>query len=99
MSLSLMELAEQSPNITISIKLSDLIEANKALIKETREEIEQQIRDEQQEEYLTIDQVSVLLQVEKTTLWRWNRDKYLIRYEIGGKRLYRKSEVHKLLKK
>lgn len=99
MSLSLMELAEHSPDITISIKLSDLIEANKALIKATREELEKQVRDEQSEEYMTIEQVAELLKVEKTTLWRWNKSGYLVRFDVGGQKRYKKSDVHRLLKK
>lgn len=99
MNLSLVELAKHTPDITISIKLADLLEANKALIRATREEIEQQIRDEHSEEYMTIDAVAVLLKVDKSTLWRWNKTGYLERYDVGGQRRYKKSDVHKLLKK
>jgi excisionase family DNA binding protein len=97
--LSLIELAEQSPNITISIRLSDLLAANKVLIQETRLAIEQQIRDEQNEEYMTIEEVADLLKVDKSTLWRWDHSAYLKRIDVGGQKRYLKSDITKILNK
>ncbi len=91
------ELAKDYPELTINVKLSDLIECNRRLIKETKQELEIQIAEANQESYPTIDEVATLLDVNKTTLWRWSKQNYLNHIEIGGKRRYKMSEVKKLL--
>ena len=42
---------------------------------------------------LTIKQVSQRLQVDPSTLWRWERDGYLIPSRIGRKVLYNESDI------
>ncbi len=90
-------LAKDYPELTIHVKLSDLIESNRQLIKETKEELEIQIAEANQESYPTVDEVATILRVNKTTLWRWNKQNYLSPVEIGGKRRYKMSDVKKLL--
>ncbi|MDR2385542.1 MAG: helix-turn-helix domain-containing protein, partial [Tannerella sp.] len=63
----------------------------------TRKELEQQITDANTETYPSPDQVAKILDVDKSTLWRWRRNGYLIPIEIGGKRRYRMSDVKKIL--
>lgn len=97
--MNLLELAAENPNITISIKLSELIEANKVLVKEAKKEMEQQLKEQQSEEYMTVEQVCEKLQVDASTLWRWNRSGYLTKVRVGGSPRYHKSDVQKLLNK
>jgi hypothetical protein len=40
-----------------------------------------------------------MLDVDLSTLWRWNNEKYLCAVEVGGKRKYKLSEVNKILRK
>jgi excisionase family DNA binding protein len=54
---------------------------------------------EQSEHYLTRKQVAEMLDVDLSTLWRWNRENYLCAVEIGGKRKYKLSDVNKILRK
>jgi hypothetical protein len=54
---------------------------------------------EQPEQYLTRKQTAEMLDVDLSTLWRWNNENYLCPIEIGGKRRYKLSEVNKILKK
>lgn len=91
------ELANEYPELTINVKLSDLIECNRQLIKETRDQLEQQIAEANAESYPTVDEVVSMLGVSKTTLWRWAKQRYLNPVEIGGKRRYKMSDVKKLL--
>lgn len=42
---------------------------------------------------LTIKQVSQRLQVDPSTLWRWERDGYLIPTRLGRKVLYNESDI------
>lgn len=94
----LLELAEERRNIIISISLSDLIECNEELIRRTKIELEQQITDAASETYPSIKKVAEILDVNKTTLWRWAKSGYLVPLEIGGKRRYRMSDVNRILK-
>lgn len=94
---NLVVLATEYPELTVSVKLSDLIECNRQLIKETREQLEQQIAEANEESYPTVDEVVSMLGVSKTTLWRWAKLRYLNPVEIGGKRRYKMSDVKRLL--
>ncbi|OAV65774.1 Helix-turn-helix domain protein [Bacteroidales bacterium Barb6] len=93
----LLALAKECPNVIISIAVGDLIEANEALIRKTKAELEQLITDANTETYPSPDQVAKILGVDKSTLWRWTKSKYLIPIEIGGKRRYRMSDINRIL--
>ena len=94
---SLNDLEKDFPQIIISIKLSDLLESNRQLIKETKQQLEQQISEVNTETYHSISEVARILNVSKTTLWRWDKQKYLIPIEIGGKKKYKMSDIKTLL--
>jgi hypothetical protein len=44
-------------------------------------------------------QAAEMLDVDLSTLWRWNNENYLSAIEVGGKRRYKLSEVNKILRK
>lgn len=94
---NLLTLAREYPNLTISIKLGDLIEANETLIKLTRKELEQQITDANTETYPSAEQVAKILDVDKTTLWRWAKRGVLEPIKIGGKNRYKMSDIKQIL--
>ena len=48
------------------------------------------------DQLLTIDEAAKLLSVSKMTLYRWDKNGYLKKMEIGGKRRYRKSDIELL---
>lgn len=90
-------IANEYPEFTINVKLSDLIACNRELIKEVKSEFEKQIQENNEEKYLSIDEATHLLKVSKTTLWRWAKQNYLIPVEVGGKRRYKMSDIKKRL--
>lgn len=92
-----MELAEENRNIVVSISLADLIECNEALIRRAKAELEQQVTDAAAETYPSVAKVAEILDVNKTTLWRWAKSGYLVPIEVGGKRRYRMSDVQQIL--
>ena len=94
---NLIELSKHYPDMTINIKIGDLIEANKKLIEDVRSSLEKQIREENEEKYLSADEVCKLINVSKPTLWRWEKIKYLIPIRVGGKVRYKLSEVEKTI--
>ena len=85
-------------NVSITLNAKDLQEAINYIISSTRKELEQTIIDDKTEAYMSPKQVSVMLNVDKSTLWRWKQCGYLIPLEIGGKRRYRKSVIKDMLK-
>ena len=95
--MNLLELAEKYPEISVTIRLGDLIEANEMLIKRAKEELEQLITDQNTETYPTREKVREILGVSSATLWRWAQSGYLKPLNCGGKRRYRMSDVRRIL--
>lgn len=97
METNLIELAKVCPNAIISVKIGDLIEANEALVAKTKEQLEQIITDQAAETYPSREKVAELLDVDKSTLWRWAKRGILVPIVIGGRHRYRMSDVRRLL--
>lgn len=97
MEVNLIELAKACPDTIISVKVGDLIEANEALVAKTKEQLEQIVTDQAAETYPSREKVAELLDVDKSTLWRWAKRGLLVPIEIGGKRRYKMSDVRRML--
>ena len=97
MEANLIELAKACPEAIISVKVGDLIEANEALIAQTKEQLEQLITDSATETYPSRQKVAEILDVDLSTLHRWAKRGLLVPIEIGGKRRYRMSDVRRML--
>lgn len=95
---NMFELVNKYPELNITVRAGELLEMAEYLVKLTRKELEQQITDANTETYPSRDQVAKMLDVDKSTLWRWNKRNYLKPIEIGGKRRYRMSDVKQILK-
>lgn len=91
------ELLKSDANFTVSIGIKDLKEWHKEVIADTRRELEEIVLNDKAETYPTPKQVSEMLNVDLTTLWRWNKKGYLKTIEFGGGRRYRMSEVKALM--
>lgn len=94
---NVIELAKQYPDLTINVKAGELIECIDYCVDKTRKDLEQIITDSNTETYPSVDQVAKMFNVNKSTLWRWNKQGYLRHIEVGGKRRYRMSDVKKIL--
>lgn len=88
---------KQYPDLNITVKAGELKEWAEYIVRLTHQELEQQIVNAKNETYLSRDEVAKMLGVDKTTLWRWNRDGYLFHIEMGGKRIYKLSNVKQIL--
>jgi DNA-binding transcriptional MerR regulator len=97
MNTTLIEAAKQCPEMVVSIKVGDLIQANNLLIEQARAQLEQKIADASAETYLTTEKVREMLSVSITTLWRWEKRGYLVPISYGGQKRYRKSDIEKIL--
>lgn len=95
--MSIQEILKTGKNITVSIGIEDLKEWHKEVIADTRRELEEIVLTDKAETYPTPKQVSKMLNVDLTTLWRWNKKGYLKTIEFGGGRRYKMSEVKAII--
>ena len=91
------EILKTGVNLTVSIGINDLMEWHKEVIADTRRELEEIVLSDKAETYPTVKQVAEILNVDNTTLWRWNKKGYLKTIEFGGRRRYKMSDVKALL--
>ena len=83
--------------MTVAVSIQDLREWHKEVIEDTRRELEEIVLTEKAETYPTVKQVSEILSVDLSTLWRWNKCGYLKTIEFGGGRRYKMSDVKAIL--
>lgn len=94
---NIQDLIRSGANITFSIGISELREFHKEVIEDTRRKLEEIVLSDKAETYPKPKQVSEILNVDLTTLWRWNKKGYLKTIEFGGGRRYKMSEVKALM--
>lgn len=70
MNYNLIEFAKRCPDLTIIVRLADLIEVNKGLFEETKRELAQSLEASKPKNYLTRENVMEMLEVSPATLWR-----------------------------
>lgn len=97
MNSNLIQLQQQFPDLAVTIKLADLIEANQILIENAKAELEQKISDSKGDTYLTTERVIEMMGVSKTTLWRWKQKGYLVPVRIGGNDRYKLSDINRII--
>ena len=92
--MTIKELVNAGSNVHLMINAEDLRIYYESLIKDT---ISQLSPKKEKEVYLDVKQTCDILQVDRSTLWRWDKTGYLKPYRIGGKVRYRLSEIDKIL--
>ena len=97
--MSIQEIIQSGANVSITIGTNDLLQFANHLIRTTKEELKSEILSKREETYVTPDEASILLHVYRSTLWRWAKSGYLIPVEVGGKRLYKQSDIDAILNK
>lgn len=95
--MNIQELIQTTPNVSITIGANDLMGCLRMAIKEAKEEWEAAITAKKTEAYVSPAKASEQLHVDKSTLWRWAKSGYLVPIETGGKRLYKQSDIDKIL--
>ncbi len=95
--MNLTELLKTDANINLTITLNDLRTITNELIQATKDELENAIHEEKAETYPTRNEVCEILNVNQSTLWRWKNRGYLMPIEVGGKHLYKMSDVKRIL--
>ena len=95
--MNIYDFLQSNSGVNITVNAGQLVEAIDYCINKTRRDLEQLITDANTETYPSTDQVSKILDVDKSTLWRWRKQGYLIPLEVGGKRRYKMSDVKRIL--
>nr|WP_320060035.1 helix-turn-helix domain-containing protein [uncultured Bacteroides sp.] len=97
--MSIQEIIQSGANISITVGTNDLLQFADHLISSTKKELEASISAKKKENYVTPDNAGKQLHVDRSTLWRWSKTRYLVPIEVGGKRLYKQSEIDAILNK
>lgn len=95
--MKLADLLQTNANISLIITLDDLRTFSNELIQSTKKELEAEVMAQQNESYLTRLETCDFLKVDQSTLHRWSKRGYLMPVEMGGRRLYRKSDLQRIL--
>ena len=95
--MDLLELARMNPDITISIKVGDLINTARTIIADTRAELEGTIASARADYLIPADTVVEMLSIDKSTLYRWAKCGYLNPVKRGRRVFYKHSDVEPLL--
>ena len=80
-------------NISVVVSVADLKEFALNVVTEAMAAMEEKT----EERYLTPDDVADMVGVSKNTLWRWEKEKYLIPIKVGRKSRYKLSDVKSIL--
>ena len=100
MEATLLELAKTCPDVTISVKASDLIEAGRAIKEEMLQELnalqpEERVSDN--EHLLSREETMKKFSISSATLWRWKKCGYLVPVKVGSMDRYRLSDINSIL--
>ena len=100
--MDLLSLAKSCPDMSITIRLGDLLKANEDLIRTVRREAEQEAAHRAELYGDTLIQkedarVRLLGGVNPSTLWRWEKRGYLRPVRIGVKVFYRRRDIDGLI--
>lgn len=85
--------------VCYNIGHDDLVDFANLIIKKTKEEDTRQRKEDAASEFFTRTEVKDLLHVCDSTLTKWAARKYLVPVRVGGKTMFRKSDVRKILDK
>ncbi len=100
MEVDLIELATQCPDLMISVKASDLLEAGRKIKEELLEELktertEPQVPDD--EVLLSREETMEKFRISSATIWRWKKNGYLVPVKVGSMDRYRLSDINAIL--
>lgn len=93
------DLITQEPKTIVAIELRDLRAWHNEVIENIRRTIEESLKKQEDEiSIITPNEACQILRISRTTLARWAKRGYLVPFERGGKRGYKKSDIEGMLK-
>lgn len=98
--MNIQELLNRNPEGLAIVSLSDLRDFAEQLIDNIKKSEEKpQLEMPAEDISYSTEQVVRMLNVDKSTLWRWQKAGYLLPYKIGNKNYYSKADVDSILHK
>jgi hypothetical protein len=95
--MDLSNLIQTNANINLTITLDDLRTFTNELIQKTKNELEAVIIADKAEINVPRLEACEVLKVDQSTLFRWAKRGYLVPVEVGGKRMYKMSDLKQIL--
>jgi len=92
--MNILQLSKEIPNLKVEVLAKDLVVAMETVATGIIERYENV---EEPEQYLTRKATAQMLDVDLSTLWRWDKEQYLEVVKIGGKRRHRLSDIKRIL--
>ena len=96
---SIKEILNEGTARICMITAADLKEVIRDTVLETKRELEAEVAKGQSDVLLTRQEAQERLSVSRTTLWKWEKNKFLCPIEVGGKRRYKLSDINEILRK
>lgn len=93
MDTNILQLAEQCPQLLLTVRASDLVEFGQRLIAQAIGAH----KTEPPEEYLSRNEVAMLFNTTTQTIYRWGKRGYLRPIMVGGAVRYRRSDCELIL--
>ena len=90
--MNIAEILKSENGALLVVDAKDLKEFASTIAAETAERIEREQADMQ----ITPTQAADMLRVNRSTLWRWDRENYLKPAKVGAKRFYWLSDVKRI---
>lgn len=90
---NLIELARECPDISVTVRLGDLVDAFRTMVSEVREEMEMKTAEDLTDRLVNRVETALILGVNPSTLWRWEKEDYLHPVRVGRSVKYRYSEI------
>lgn len=97
--MNIQEILNHSSNVSFTVTGNDLLLFADHLIKLSLAAAEKSNAHKKSVAYLTPNEVCKQLKVARSTLCRWDNTNYLTPIEVGGKRLYKQTDIDALLQK
>lgn len=90
--MTLNELINSGQKVQVVLNASELNDFSKQLLNESREMFNANTH-ENSEKLLTAAETAAMLHCDRTTLWRWEKAKFLHPVKIGKRLYYRRSDI------
>ena len=99
--MDLVSMAKEFPEMTVSIRLRDLLDANEALVRRVRAEARAEAeRERRQHGDVLVSRDEARAQLggpDPSTMWRWEKAGYLNPVRIGARVFYRRSDLDRII--
>lgn len=84
-------------DVKITLKESDLRKFGESIAREAIALYKTEISRHPDDVYYTIKEVCSIFSIDRTTMYRWSKQKYLTPIKMGGLLRYRKSDIQNII--